>query len=767
MVMDFSDRHQQSQIVEEACFDVVLQLQGGSWNPRYSADLYPITSRSHDISAQGAWSCSDVPSGHHHLGLDSVDVSENEKIEIWSDATPVSLQNSSPPYFIGDILLQPLEAASSNLGTSDRIDQFVNDPESPWIPSDAILFDAIFADTHDSAFQEGLDSESYHFSDSGYQTQPQSSVTSQSYHGHTGDLSNLRAQIQNFDMASMHDSQLDDGSDDGPGPPDRTVTSMSKTSKPSKGGKISCKVCQKTLKCPSELKKHMLIHEKPHKCDVSGCSRTEGFGTVNDLNRHKASVHKILSKARKFQCAVPGCKTPGKIWPRLDNFKQHLERMHKDFNVTDMIAQSEAKAASSSNIMSIRAMDNDLDGVGTGAGSNTQAETAIDSDDSSLHQHQTALFLKDPKPHCLKQITKRFGSALDQSAYSQCKRSDAAEVRQSLKSYQPNDHSRTLACIESAASHSLSATATLEDDANLRILKQVHSSGDGNSQHSNRSSNNSSDEESLTHHATGILCSYDGCKKIFKRKSELKKHLKRHTLPYVCTAIGCHHRSGSKSDWQRHERTCGKRGREICHDQSDTIRVCLELDPSSTTGKCGFVHTSQATFENHLKFVHDIKDKSTLQDLMLRYHPPDHGPGFGWCGFCVKTVQWTDVNAIGDKKVIQEGHGRYMDRANHIDYHVTKEGRSMEEYVSLEYHLKKEDATKDRLQRWFREEQRAPGHDPRISDFRPKNPKKRKRGVDGCGSSDDEHEKKSMRRTGHAVNAVPRNYTNCTRDALT
>jgi hypothetical protein len=82
----------------------------------------------------------------------------------------------------------------------------------------------------------------------------------------------------------------------------------------------------------------MLTHDKPHKCNIAGCTRIEGFGTVNDLDRHKASVHKIVSSvARNFKCAALGCRTAEKLWPRLDNFKQHLERMHKNIDMDDMI----------------------------------------------------------------------------------------------------------------------------------------------------------------------------------------------------------------------------------------------------------------------------------------------------------------------------------------------------------------------------------------------------------------------------------------------
>jgi hypothetical protein len=86
----------------------------------------------------------------------------------------------------------------------------------------------------------------------------------------------------------------------------------------------------------------MLKHNKPHKCDFPGCIRTDGFGTVNDLNRHKQSVHKVRSLLRSFLCAAPSCKAADKIWPRYDNFKQHVERMHKDLDTKTVIERSES-----------------------------------------------------------------------------------------------------------------------------------------------------------------------------------------------------------------------------------------------------------------------------------------------------------------------------------------------------------------------------------------------------------------------------------------
>ena len=77
----------------------------------------------------------------------------------------------------------------------------------------------------------------------------------------------------------------------------------------------------------------MLRHEKPFHCKVTGCPRSrEGFGTKNDLDRHKRSVHSDLSvSGPRYVCRHAPCNTkdPAKIWPRADNFRSHLHRVHK------------------------------------------------------------------------------------------------------------------------------------------------------------------------------------------------------------------------------------------------------------------------------------------------------------------------------------------------------------------------------------------------------------------------------------------------------
>ena len=77
----------------------------------------------------------------------------------------------------------------------------------------------------------------------------------------------------------------------------------------------------------------MLRHKKPFLCNVQECSRRlEGFGTKNDLDRHRRSVHSDLSvSGPRFVCRLGQCgtKDPAKLWPRADNFRSHLNRMHK------------------------------------------------------------------------------------------------------------------------------------------------------------------------------------------------------------------------------------------------------------------------------------------------------------------------------------------------------------------------------------------------------------------------------------------------------
>lgn len=86
-------------------------------------------------------------------------------------------------------------------------------------------------------------------------------------------------------------------------------------------------------------RKHDFRHRKPYVCEVPGCLRTAGFSTRNDLERHTKSKHPAAipenESTKKFRCHVPGCKSKDKAWPRLDNFRSHLKRVHASHLRTD------------------------------------------------------------------------------------------------------------------------------------------------------------------------------------------------------------------------------------------------------------------------------------------------------------------------------------------------------------------------------------------------------------------------------------------------
>lgn len=90
-------------------------------------------------------------------------------------------------------------------------------------------------------------------------------------------------------------------------------------------------------------RKHRAKHEKSHTCPLPKCGHGgagNGFTTSNDLERHMGSKHHIFlpnSKLKVYKCQARGCEGKRKLWPRFDNFKQHIERMHAGCDVDEII----------------------------------------------------------------------------------------------------------------------------------------------------------------------------------------------------------------------------------------------------------------------------------------------------------------------------------------------------------------------------------------------------------------------------------------------
>ncbi|OAP63503.1 hypothetical protein AYL99_02730 [Fonsecaea erecta] len=105
---------------------------------------------------------------------------------------------------------------------------------------------------------------------------------------------------------------------------------------------LECVECDFVGKTRSDLKKHSARHKREHKCPFQNCQRhTQGFATVNDLDRHLKAVHNINKRnSRSYKCFADGCSKAEKEWPRLDNFKQHLKKMHKDKKMEELLELS-------------------------------------------------------------------------------------------------------------------------------------------------------------------------------------------------------------------------------------------------------------------------------------------------------------------------------------------------------------------------------------------------------------------------------------------
>lgn len=93
-------------------------------------------------------------------------------------------------------------------------------------------------------------------------------------------------------------------------------------------------------------RKHNLRHTKPFHCKHPGCTRVEGFSTTNDLERHTKSKHPnaLQESTKRYRCRFHGCKSSEKSWPRLDNFKSHLKRVHhlrKDEDFDELLRHAE------------------------------------------------------------------------------------------------------------------------------------------------------------------------------------------------------------------------------------------------------------------------------------------------------------------------------------------------------------------------------------------------------------------------------------------
>ncbi|KAL2202694.1 hypothetical protein CC79DRAFT_1325527 [Sarocladium strictum] len=151
----------------------------------------------------------------------------------------------------------------------------------------------------------------------------------------------------------------------------------------------------------------------------------------------------------------------------------------------------------------------------------------------------------------------------------------------------------------------------------------------------------------------------EDCNKSFPRQCELKKHRKRHEKPYGCTFKGCQKEFGSKNDWKRHE---------------SSQHLQLETWSCEYDG-CTKICNRRESFKNHLIREHGQTRDADLDQQLEKRRLGRHCDRHYWCGFC-KRIQ----------TITEDGVNCWMKRCDHIDDHICgRHGMQKSTMSSWEY----------------------------------------------------------------------------------
>ncbi|KAL8781312.1 MAG: hypothetical protein Q9213_006061 [Squamulea squamosa] len=476
----------------------------------------------------------------------------------------------------------------------------------------------------------------------------------------------------------------------------------------------SCGVISKNQ---SEHRKHMLRHHKPYKCDVAGCSKVDGFSTNNDLDRHKKSVHKIMPKNstdRSFRCAAINCPKREKIWPRLDNFRQHCLRIHPEEECDELVRKSELDPGSAVEAIEMANSSNHNAGdtePGAGIGELTDyLNPSITFDhpmnmmpfqcgvDTRMQQAQhfrshspilpgissnvaryvpylqppvASQLLQAPEPNTPHRRSQSPSRTAFEEPHNVVEPASLGTLSKKIPKSKPlasikkaEQISEELAseiakCIDPSKGQPGDIQAAIKNKVLLVLNPSLSRK---------RSAQVASLKEDLLHpKRKKITCNQ--CSVTTARQCDMKKHQKRHTRPYGCTFPGCSKKLGSKNDWKRHENTQ--------HYQIETWR-CHEYSKSSAIGQCANVFYRREQFQGHLRDKHEIHDDKYIQEQCKRHRIGRNGQGKFWCGFCQKIVE-----------LKTKGLEAWEERFGHIDNLHYKNGQTIYDWVPLDGHVSK------------------------------------------------------------------------------
>ncbi|KAJ5752400.1 hypothetical protein N7520_009317, partial [Penicillium odoratum] len=439
--------------------------------------------------------------------------------------------------------------------------------------------------------------------------------------------------------------------------------------------------CSWVGKCPSDKRKHEARHRKLFKCDEPNCPRKEGFGTINDLARHKKCVHnKEPERGPKmmYLCYGKDCPRPNKRWPRLDNFKQHLSRMHAGEDGEELLKRSMDWHES----MTGRP-DYKLEDTGS-VGSLTDIQDHISShsgdmdmdSDGPMHHAQDEYLSREETPRPLSSNPPSEIGLLDSRSQLPPLGSmgvDDTSTQDSPDNAIKHAHLKSEPFVTDAADNLIHAMTKMmnyrarknqnndegievETDPTLsqpqrQMLQKVLSVA------LERLSDEAPAVQEPDQKQDWFQC--DICSKRTRLRCEMKKHQKRHERPYGCTFPHCAKSFGSKADWKRHETS------QHLHLQS---WLCAFHDPSKGES-CGRIFYREETYTQHLNQQHQVPKnrlKTTLSSTRLDLADQSHF----WCGLCTRTI------------LLQSSGSTALDeRFNHIDIEHFKKGERGHDWI--------------------------------------------------------------------------------------
>ncbi|KAM0198178.1 hypothetical protein ACHAPA_007276 [Fusarium lateritium] len=483
-----------------------------------------------------------------------------------------------------------------------------------------------------------------------------------------------------------------------------------------------CNDCRKACRTPSELRKHELKHSLPWHCNVSGCVREKGFTSKNDLDRHKRTVHGDCTvSGRTFVCTIGNCAKKIKRWPRADNFRSHLQRIHsKSYSANDDLSEYVHRPAPSQ----------DLEGIGGSAMAYLQAQ---EQSTSSAHPSTSLSF---PGPYGDRRASQPLPSISslsrgpssisfdrDASSLATVREGDENCIRPGIldesRSLPPHPWLASAASEEDAPGDDVTASESgQQDDTAPEAMDGVQQGGTSDTEISSVSEDLTSQQSDVrmadadeAERTPRAIPSREGLsessstanpEKTYELLDRIPKeliadYLRKHSMgsrddtpkpdstsnksqthPHKCSECpkAFSRLCELKKHQKRHSKPYGctfadckkkfgskndwKRHESIQHYQLETW-TCDCTKPGSAE-LCAKVCYRRESFRSHLTKEHPALDPQKLEEKIDSCRKGRHCDTYFWCGFCLKTVNIKVVN------------NSWAKRFDHIDDHFSGRG---------------------------------------------------------------------------------------------